>query len=177
MASGPAKRYAQAVFELATEQGTIERWNDDLAILDALAADEDLAAFFANPGKSESEKIEVLDDALKGAQPEARRLGQMLVRRRRLPIIPEMVEAYREAVLAHSGVVVAKVTTAIELGVDGEQQVKDQLSTLFGKEVVLKTEVDPSLIGGLVVRVGDNLIDGSVSNSLRRLHERLVAAN
>ncbi len=164
------------MFELATEQGTIERWNDDLAILDALAADEDIAAFFASPGRSESEKIALIDEALKNGQPEARRLGQMLVRRRRLPIIPDMVEAYRDAVLNHSGVVVANVTTAVELDADGEQQVKDQLSTLFGKEVELRTAVDPSLIGGLVVRVGDNLIDGSVSNSLRRLHERLVAA-
>ncbi len=177
MARGAAKRYAQAVFELANERGTIERWNNDLAILGALAADDEVSAFLASPSTSEADKIALIDKALENAQPEARRLGQMLVRRRRLPIIPEMVAAYNEAVLAQSGVLVAKVTTAVELGTDGEQQVRDQLSQLFGKEVVLNTDVDPSLIGGLVVRVGDNLIDGSVSNSLRRLHERLVAAN
>jgi F-type H+-transporting ATPase subunit delta len=177
VARGAAKRYARAVFELANERGTIDRWNEDLAILGALAADEDVSAFLASPKQSESEKLAVVDKALSNAQPEARRLGQMLVRRRRLPIIPEMVKAYEEAVLEQSGVLVANVTTAVELDSAGEEQVRDQLGKLFGKEVVLQTDVDPSLIGGLVVRVGDNLIDGSVSNSLRRLHERLVAAN
>ena len=177
MASGAAKRYAQAVFELANERGTIERWNDDLAILDALAADEEISAFLASPKQSEAEKLALVDKALNEAQPEARRLGQMLVRRRRLPIIPDMVKAFQEAVLAQSGILVANVTTAVELDAAGHDQVRDQLSELFGKEVVLETSVDPALIGGLVVRVGDNLIDGSVSNGLRRLHERLVSAN
>lgn len=177
MASGAAKRYAQAVFELANERGAIERWNDDLAILAALAADEEVSAFLASPKQSEADKLGLVNKALESAQPEAQRLGRMLVRRRRLSIIPEMVNAFQEAVLAQSGVLVANVTTAVELGAQGEEQVRDQLSKLFGKEIVLKTDVDPSLIGGLVVRVGDNLIDGSVSNSLRRLHERLVAAN
>jgi F-type H+-transporting ATPase subunit delta len=177
VASGAAKRYAQAVFELAKEQGTLDRWSNDLAILDSLAGDPEVMAFLTSPKRSESEKLELLDRALADSQPETRRLGQMLVRRRRLPIIPDLVQAFNEAVLKESGIAVADVTTAVPLDASGEAMVKAQLKTMIGQEVELRTHVDPSIIGGLVVRIGDNLIDGSVSDRLRRLHERLAATH
>jgi F-type H+-transporting ATPase subunit delta len=177
VASGAAKRYAQAVFELAKEQGTLERWSGDLAILEALAADPELMAFLESPKQSEGDKIGLIDRALETAQPESRRLGQMLVRRRRLAIIPGLVEAYREMVLNDSGIAIADVTTAVPLDAEGEAMVKARLREIVGKEIELRAHVDPAIIGGLVARVGDNLIDGSVSNSLRRLHERLLTTN
>lgn len=177
MASGAAKRYAQAVFELAKEQGTLDRWSNDLAILDALAGDPETMAYFTSPKQSESEKIALIDKALEDSQQETRRLGQMLVRRRRLPIIPDLVQAFNEAVLKESGIAVADVTTAVPLDASGEALVKEQLKTMIGQDVELRTHVDPSIIGGLVVRIGDNLIDGSVSDRLRRMHERLAATN
>jgi F-type H+-transporting ATPase subunit delta len=177
VASGAAKRYAQAVFELAKEQGTLDRWSNDLAILDSLASDPEVMAFFASPKQSEAEKLGVIDRALADSQPETRRLGQMLVRRRRLAIIPDLVQAFNESVLKESGIAVADVTTAVPLDATGEEMVKAQLKSMIGQEIELRTHVDPSIIGGLVVRIGDNLIDGSVSDRLRRLHERLAAAS
>ncbi|CAN5676503.1 F0F1 ATP synthase subunit delta [soil metagenome] len=177
MPSGAAKRYAQAVFELAKEQGTLDRWSNDLAILDALAGDPATMAYFTSPKQSELEKIAMIDRALADSQPETRRLGQMLVRRRRLPIIPDLVQAFNEAVLKESGIAIADVTTAAPLDASVEAIVKEQLKVMTGQEVELRTHVDPSIIGGLVVRIGDNLIDGSVSDRLRRMHERLATAN
>jgi F-type H+-transporting ATPase subunit delta len=177
VASGAAKRYAQAVFELAKEQGTLDRWSNDLAILDSLASDPEVMAFFASPKQSEAEKLDVIDRALADSQPETRRLGQMLVRRRRLAIIPDLVQAFNESVLKESGIAVADVTTAVPLDATEEEMVKAQLKSMIGQEIELRTHVDPSIIGGLVVRIGDNLIDGSVSDRLRRLHERLAAAS
>ena len=177
MASGAAKRYAQAVFELAKEQGTLDRWTDDLAILDALAGDPATMSFFTSPKHSEAEKLDLIDRALADSQAETRRLGQMLVRRRRLPIIPDLVQAFNELVLKESGIVVANVTTAVPLDAAAETMVKAQLKAIVGQEIELRTHVDPSIIGGLVARVGDNLIDGSVSDRLRRMHERLAATN
>jgi len=177
VASGAAKRYAQAVFELAKEQGTLDRWSNDLAILDALAGDPETMAYFTSPKQSEPEKIALIDKALADSQPETRRLGQMLVRRRRLRIIPDLVQAFNEAVLKESGIAVADVTTAVPLDTAGQEMVKAQLKDITGQDIELRTHIDPSIIGGLVVRIGDNLIDGSVSDRLRRLHERLVATS
>ncbi len=72
---------------------------------------------------------------------------------------------------------IADVTTAVPLDAAGEKMIQQQLSELVGKEVEIRTQVDPAIIGGMVARIGDNLIDGSVSNQLRRLHERLISSN
>jgi F-type H+-transporting ATPase subunit delta len=175
MASGAAKRYAQAVFSLAKERGTLDRWSEDLAILNQVMADQAAETYVKNPNVSATDKQALLDKVLANGQPEARNLAQLLIQRQRLNIIPDLVRIYNDAVLAERGIAVAEVTTAEPLGPNEQEIVRAKLNQLIGKEIELRLHTDPSIIGGIVARVGDQLIDGSVINQLRRLRARLMA--
>jgi F-type H+-transporting ATPase subunit delta len=175
MASGAAKRYAQAVFSLAKESETFDRWQADLSILNEVMADPAAEAYLKNPNVSSADKIALLDSVLEDGQPEARNLSRLLIQRQRLDIIPDLFRLYNEAVLAERGIAVADVTTAEPLGPREQEMVRGKLNQLIGKEIELRLHIDPSIIGGIVARVGDLLIDGSVLNQLRRLRARLAA--
>jgi F-type H+-transporting ATPase subunit delta len=119
--------------------------------------------------------MSLISSALQGAQPETLNLATLLLDRGRLAIAPEMARLFRDAALAELGIVVAEVTTATPVDKQSEAAIRQRLSSLVGKQVEVRTEVDPSIIGGIVARIGDQLIDGSVSNQLRRLRDRLEA--
>ena len=107
---------------------------------------------------------------------EARNLAQMLVQRGRVDIAPELHRIFEETLLAEQGIVVADVTTAEPLDAELQELVRQRLGAIVGKDVQLRTHVDPAIIGGIVALIGDQLIDGSVVNQLRRLRQRLSAA-
>jgi F-type H+-transporting ATPase subunit delta len=178
MASGVAKRYAQAVFSLAKEQGTLGQWATDLALLNDVASDAEAGAFLKNPVVDDKAKIALLETFLeKGdGQSQAKNLVKLLVDKQRLDIIPEIYQLFEESMLAEQGIVYADVTTAEPLSEAGQTIVQEKLSELIGKQVRLRTKVDPSIIGGIIALIGDQLIDGSVINQLRQLRERLSAA-
>jgi len=178
MASGAANRYAQAVLSLAKEQNTMAQWRADLALLNDVASDEAATAYLGNPSVRNESKVAFLNAVLdKGnGQQEAKNLVGLLVQRQRLDIIPELNQLFEEAVLAEQGIVMADVTTAEPLTETEQEVVRKQLSKIVGKEVQLRLKVDPDIIGGIVALVGDQLIDGSVVNQLRRLRARLSAA-
>ena len=178
MASGAANRYAQAVLSLAKEQNTMAQWRADLALLDDVASDEAATAYLGNPSVRNESKVAFLNAVLdkNTGQQEAKNLVGLLVQRQRLDIIPELNQLFEEAVLAEQGIVMADVTTAEPLTETEQEVVRKQLSKIVGKEVQLRLKVDPNIIGGIVALVGDQLIDGSVVNQLRRLRARLSAA-
>lgn len=173
MAQSAAKRYAEAVFSLAKEQGTLGAWAEDLARLNSLLEDPQVARFFDNPNVSQTEKIQIMDEALTEGQPEARNLGRILVERNRVGIIPELCRQFGEALLADQGIAIANVTTAEPLSEQEQEAVRQQLGRVVGKEIELRLHTDPSIIGGVIAQIGDMLIDGSVANQLRRLRTRL----
>lgn len=177
MASTVARRYAQAAFELARETDSFDAWEQDLSILNAVLSDPVTRGFLESPKNSEADKAALLDRALESAQPAAKRLTSLLLERRRLGAVPDIYEHFLALLLAERGIVMAEVTTAVPLDTDGEAMIQKQLSDLVGKKVQVHAQVDPAIIGGMVARIGDTLIDGSVSNQLRRLHERLTTSN
>ncbi len=175
MASGAAKRYAQAVLALAKERGTLDAWHADLARLNELMSDPRAVDFFANPNVPTERKDEVLEQVTAAAQPEVRNLAHMLAERGRLEIVPQMFAIFEDGLRAERGIVVAEVTTAEPLGLAEQRLVRERLARLVGKQIELRLAVDPEIIGGIVARVGDQLIDGSVISRLRRLRARLTA--
>lgn len=176
MATGAAKRYAQAVLSLARESKSLDAWQADLGTLNSLMQDPKAEQFFASPRVSLREKLQLLDSALLSAQPEVRRLARILAERNRLGIVADLYRLYSEARLADQGIAIADVTTAEPLNDAERDVVAAQLKRLIGKDIELRTKTDPAIIGGIIARVGDQLIDGSVISRLRRLRARLTEA-
>ena len=176
MATNAAKRYAEAVFGLARENGTFEAWQRDLDQLAELMENPRVRVAMESPNVAEAQKAAVIEQVQVGAQPEAKNLARMLLARHRIGIAGDLAALFREQALAELGIVVADVTTALPLGKEGEVAVKQRLTQLVGKQVEIRTHVDPDIIGGIVARIGDQLIDGSVSGQLRRLRDRMVAS-
>ncbi|CAA9570356.1 MAG: ATP synthase delta chain [uncultured Thermomicrobiales bacterium] len=175
MAGSAAKRYAQAVLGLAKERGTLDAWQADLARLGELLENQQMVDFFANPGVPTAEKDDLLQRVLADAQPEMRNLARLLSDRGRLELLPQIARLYDDGLRAERGIVVAEVTTAEPLGLEEQRQVGERLAQITGRGVELRLTVDPEIIGGIVARIGDQLIDGSVISQLRRLRARLAA--
>jgi F-type H+-transporting ATPase subunit delta len=124
MASGAAKRYAQAVLSLARDRKTLDSWHADLGTLNALMSDPKAGRFFASPRISLREKLQLIDSALLNAQPEARNLARLLAERNRLGVIPDLYRIYTDARLADQGIAVAEVTTAEDLSQAGSARAR-----------------------------------------------------
>jgi F-type H+-transporting ATPase subunit delta len=171
-----ARRYAQAVFEIADEQGTLDRWERDLSVLADAFGDPMVAAFFDNPQVPNARKRDIVAQLLgPEGQQLTRNFAGLLIERGRFGAIRQVYNAYHDQVLARQGIAVGDVTTAVPLNDAELAVVRDRLSTIVGKHVEVRATVDPSIIGGIIARVDDQLIDGSVTNQLRKLRERLVA--
>jgi F-type H+-transporting ATPase subunit delta len=176
LASSAAKRYAQALFSLGKEQGTLDAWQSDLALLTTFARDDGIAAYLTNPSVTADKKLATLETAFDASvQPETRNLARMLVERRRTELIPEIREIFDDQVRAERGITVADVTTAEPLTDDEREFVRQKLASMTGNTIELALHVDPEIIGGIIVRIGDQVIDGSVRNKLEKMRRRLVA--
>ncbi|HVL25637.1 MAG TPA: F0F1 ATP synthase subunit delta [Thermomicrobiales bacterium] len=176
MASGSARRYAQALTELARESGSFDAWQRDLDVLNALVRDEQVRFYLTDPGVQNEQKFTAVDAVLDGVEPEARNLLHILIARRKVDILPDVARHFAAAAMAERGIVVADVTTADALDDAGKELVREQLKRIVGKDVELRLHEDARIIGGIVARIGDQVIDGSVVNQLRRLRARLNVA-
>ncbi len=173
-ASGITKRYAEAVFEIANENNSHEAWLRDLAVLAAAANDYEIGRFFANPAIPLEQKETAVANLLRGdGQQQVRNLGRMLVARQRFEMLPDLLEAVTDLIYEQRNIAIATVTTAIELDAEERSRVAASLQRLVGREIEMRTEVDPSIIGGIVARVGDRKIDGSVETQLHNLRTTL----
>lgn len=175
MASSAAKRYTQALTEIAQESNTFDAWQRDLDTLAALVSDDEVRNYFVSPSVQVDDKLKTAEAVLGDAQPEARTLLRMMIERRRLRLLPEIASLFAEEVLASKGIVTVDVTTADALDDAGEQLVRERLKGIVGKDVELRLHTDANIIGGIVARIGDQVIDGSVQNQLRRLRATMNA--
>lgn len=169
-----AKRYAQAAFEIARDRGTPDEWAADLRLLAAVIGDPRAAAFLSDTRATLSERHRFLEKTLEGVDPLVLNLAKLLVAKGRVAIVPQVVEAYENLVDEHRGVSHAEVITAVPLSDDEKRAVEEKLSELTGTKVIARLEVQPEIVGGLLARVGDRLIDGSTRGRLLALRSTLV---
>jgi F-type H+-transporting ATPase subunit delta len=169
------RRYAEAAFEIATRDGTIEAWRGDLDIAAAELDESGLVEVLANPALPLEERLEVVQGVFAGLSVPARNLIALLVRRGRIEQLPRVAEEFRRLDDRRQGIVQATATSAAPLSDTEVRALTARLEQMTGGRIALQTDVDPGLLGGIVVRVGSRLIDGSVLGRLERLRNRLAA--
>ena len=171
-----SRRYAQAVFDLAKAKGTLDEWRADLGTLSSIFGGDQAISALEDPKLTHTAQSKLIDDVLdrQKVQPLAKNFVRLLAQRGRLSLFPRIVEVFGEMYNREKGIVIAEVTTAIPLDEAHRKRVADQLARITGKTVQLRTHTDPRILGGLVTRIGDELIDASVASRLAELAERLT---
>ena len=165
-----ARRFAQAAFEIAEEAGQLPEWRDDLTAIARALQNEELAVLLDSPQVPADRKLAVLDELLgDGVGPLPRNLVGLLATRSSASAVPEIVEEFESMLDAREGVVRAEVTTAVKLTGAQVKQMTKTLSEVVGAELKVGTAVDPEILGGMVARVGDRVIDGSLRTKLEAM--------
>jgi F-type H+-transporting ATPase subunit delta len=174
-----ATRYARALIEVALKEhvdlSQIERELDAFAGL--LTSNPTLEQVLLNPAVPAPKKrgaVAALTSEMKVVSVVAKLLT-LLAERDRLVLVRDLLSAYRDRVQALQNIVRAEVTTAAPLPPERAQEIQQNLAKLTGRTVLLSTRVDPSIVGGIVTRIGSTVYDGSVTNHLRRMKQRLLS--
>jgi F-type H+-transporting ATPase subunit delta len=170
-----ARRYAQAAFEIAGQRNVLDRWAQDLGKLERALETGDLRFILSHTKVPMPLKEQVARQALNGVDPLVVNLLLVLVKRRMLEILPEVNREFLRVVDQARGRERVEVVSAVALDQAERQRIESFVRDMVAKEVVLDTRVDPSVIGGLLVKVGDTLIDGSTRGRLEDLRKRLTS--
>jgi F-type H+-transporting ATPase subunit delta len=171
-----ARRYSQAIFRMALENKDINRWQSDLRKVAAMMKDSALLSLITNPKITGEEKNKTLVQRLGDVNPLVIKLVLLLAAKGKLALIDDVAEEYQVLVDNYRGIEgteIAEVTTAIPLDDDYQLKIAQRITDIVGKPVLLKLKVDPAIIGGIIIRVGDKLIDGSVRSKLAALKKDL----
>jgi F-type H+-transporting ATPase subunit delta len=174
--SRAARRYAQAVFELAQQEGHVEEWGRRLAAVRELISDPEITAVLTNPTIATELRMALISDAPHVLDPEGTNLAKLLIESNRVREVAAIEEEFERLADEAAGRVRATVTTAVELTAGDRDRVEEELSKRLGKEIRMRTVVDPRILGGLKLQYGDRLVDASVSTRLQQLRRRLAAS-
>jgi len=174
-----AARYARALLDVVIKEGNPEQVEQELATFaDLFDQNPNLERALTNPAVPVSGKRGIVKElvARLTLSPPLAKLLMLLADRDRLVIVPDLVAVYRDRLMDYRQVVRADVTTAEPLAEATLSLLKERLAQLTGRKVTMTTKVDPSIIGGLVARVGSTVYDGSVATQLHRIKNRLRSA-
>jgi F-type H+-transporting ATPase subunit delta len=170
-----ARRYAQALYQEAESEQRVEQVDADMDLIrDTLDGSRDLVAFFASPIISREKKESVVQSLF--AEPLNKttyNFLRLLIEKKREALFPDVVRAYRDLRDEQRGIVEARAKVAYPLTEAEEQTLVQALEKLSGAQVRLQVDEDRTLVGGLIVRMGDTVYDGSVRNQLANLRERM----
>jgi len=173
--TGIARPYARAVYELAKEKGSFDKWTDMMLFLNAVVQDEAMVEALDSPKMTDEQKAELLLAVCEGQiDDQGKNLVNVLSENDRLSLIPEicvLYEAYRDE---DKGLVEAEVISAKALSKDDEKKLAAALKKRLGCEVKIVSKVDESLLGGAIIHAGDLVIDGSIQGRLGKLATALA---
>jgi len=171
-----ARRYAEAAFEVALADGTLDVWNEDLAYAANVLGLTEVAQIVHSPAVPLAARKELIARLLEGRiQPGALRLVDLLVSRGRSASLPGVASEFNRLLLRHRGIVMATVTSAVPLTADETTAIRERAEAMADARVELQTVVDPALIGGVTIQVRDQLLDASIRGRLERLRDQLHA--
>lgn len=168
-----ARPYARAVFELASEEGKLQQWQDSLLVAANIALNDDMQAVFEQPAMLAEQKADIFLSVMSsaGAAPDAyfTNLVKLLAEKGRLGALPTIAANYEELKQQAEGQVEVQVRSAQPLTDEQRQKISDSMTRKLGKQVSITAEVDESLIAGAIISAGDMVIDGSAKGRMEKL--------
>jgi F-type H+-transporting ATPase subunit delta len=172
-----AQVYARSLFEVAEEADRIDEVREQLGeIADALDGDRDLQVFFFSPYFSTQEKSEGLEKAVTGAEPIVLNFLKLLIEKHRMPALFRIRRVYDSLWEDYNKLLPVQITSAVELDKNVVKQIGDKISEQTGRKVDLSATVEPDILGGIVVRVGNQVLDASIRRRLEILRKQIVRA-
>jgi F-type H+-transporting ATPase subunit delta len=172
-----AQVYARSLFEVAQEQGKLDLVREQLGQLaDALEQNRDMRLFLFSPYFSTDEKREGLHRAVEGADAAVSNFLDLLLENHRLPVLARVRREYDRLWDLANDLLPVTVTSAVELDEAVVQRIGDEIGRQTGRNVELSKQVDPSIVGGFVVRVGNAILDASIRNRLEQLRKQVARA-
>ena len=168
-----SKRYAQGVFGLALERGLLDQWANDLGVINEALRSPELKAFLDHAKVPLSRKVRTIDEVAPGVDQLMRNLLSLLVSRGIVELFPDVCDEYQRLLDEYKGRDQVEVVSAVPLESGERERLARFLTQVVQKEVVLETKVEPLILGGLLIKVGDRLIDGSTRSRLSELRKRL----
>ena len=172
-----AEVYARALFEVADEHGVLDRVHDELGeFADALADEEnrDLRLFFFSPYFSSDEKRDGVRKIVNGADERFVNFLELLAERHRMPALPRIKRAFEALWAEERKLLSVSVTAAVELDEGLVRSIGERIEEQTGRKVELSSHTDPDVLGGLIVRVGNMVLDASVRNRLERIRKQVA---
>ena len=169
-----AKRYAQAVFDIAQASDSVQEWDEQLSILAQASGVPEFASLMQAPEIKPEERSKALESVLPSLSDGMRNLLMLIAKRGAVKVLPQVYSRFQELSDAAQSVVRVQVTSAIELTDADQKRITEQLAASLGKSVRITAVVKPELLGGLVIRVGDRVIDGSAQQRLQALRGTLA---
>lgn len=169
-----AIRYAKAILDLANSKGVAEAVNNDMKLIaDAIETNEELSTFIQNPTTKVEVKESALLEVFANVNGVTKGLFHLLFENKRFEILEAIALEYKKLFDENNGVEVATVTTAIPMDAALEAKVLAKIATLSDKKITIENVVDPSIIGGFILRIGDQQYNASVANRLQVLKREL----
>jgi F-type H+-transporting ATPase subunit delta len=169
-----AKRYAQAVFDIARENDTLDLWADGLRSIQEAMDNEEFRSFLEHAKVPLFQKVDTVGEVLAGMDPLVQNLMSLLVSRGLTGLVPNIEKEYQRMLDVVRNREQVEVYSAVPLEDTEKERITQFLARLMNKEVVVNSRVDPSILAGLVIRVGDKLIDGSTRARLESLGKQLA---
>ncbi|HET7627009.1 MAG TPA: F0F1 ATP synthase subunit delta [Bacillales bacterium] len=174
MSDAVTKRYARALFEIAEEHGKVKAIDEDLrAVLEAFQ-DKDAGKIFMHPRLDAEEKKKLIDAFAGKVESEVANFLKVLVDGHREMELPGIVKAFEKMANEAQGIVDAVVTTALPLTKKEKKQLADKFGAALNKEIRIEERVDREVIGGMMVRIGNRVYDGTVAGKLARFKQSLT---
>jgi F-type H+-transporting ATPase subunit delta len=172
-----AQVYSRSLFGVAKEHGKLDVVRDQLGqVSDAIAQSRELQTFFFSPYFSTQEKIDGLHKAVQGMEPEVDNFLELLIENHRMPAIHRIRRQYDDLWEEENKLLPVEVTTAVELDRETVDQLGERIGAQTGRRVELTSTVDPDILGGLVLRVGNSILDASIRNRLNQLRREVAKA-
>jgi ATP synthase F1 delta subunit len=169
--------YSRSLFDVAKEQGDLDRVHDELGeFADTLSEDRDLQVFFFSPYFSSQEKKDGLGKMIEDADENLVRFLELLAERHRMPVLFRIRRAFDDLWRKENKRLPVKVTSAIELDQEMVDDIGKKIEEQTGQRIELSSNVDPDVLGGLVLQVGNMVLDASVRNRLEKLRKSVARA-